>query len=632
MVVHGIVLSSDLSVDSAGRPESVSVIEPITVLKGRLPGSLVLHQVGGTLPDGRFFQLWGKPEYIPGREVVVFAITRAEGEFQTAEMLLGKFEVWQDEAGARFAVPDLAVGVHPGVSIAAADLSAVDPPTTRPLLEFLASILTGAFEGDGAGSPVGALSAVNHPDKAMEARSPDWANIGGLWRYNNDATAVWSFNGTANITGGGTAEATGALAAWTNDPSSTINYTAGTGTGNVIYLNATSSALGCGWSTCLSGAGVIGCGGPMGGGGNSWRGESYATIVGGTVELRSYCSTNLYGSATTQAVMTHELGHTLGLGHSDQAASPHDTCRGDEAAAQMRSIVQNRTTLGTDDQDAIRWLYGDGGNHCAVTGPASASGISPAFGSSAGGTSVTISGSNFASNATVSIGGSAATVTSSTLTSIVATASAHAVGKADVVVTNPATAPSTLTGAFFYDFADVPPSNPFHPFVVKLFLDSIAAGCSGTLYCPTSSVTRGQMAVFLLKSKGGAAYTPPACIAALFTDVPCSNGFAAWINEMSVRDITAGCGFGAFCPNDPVTRAQMAVFLLRTSDGATYTPPPCTTAPFSDVPCSSAYSPWIQELVARGITSGCGSGDYCPNSPVTRQQMAALLVITFSLP
>ena len=30
----------------------------------------------------------------------------------------------------------------------------------------------------------------------------------------------------------------------------------------------------------------------------------------------------------------------------------------------MRSFVQNRTTLGTDDEDAVRWLYGDGGSHC----------------------------------------------------------------------------------------------------------------------------------------------------------------------------------------------------------------------------------------------------------------------------
>ena len=88
----------------------------------------------------------------------------------------------------------------------------------------------------------------------------------------------------------------------------------------------------------MAGGGVIGCGGPGGGGSNSWRGETYATITVGEVWLRAYCTLNLWDSITTQSVLTHELGHTLGLGHSDAGASPHDVCRGDEDAAQMRSL------------------------------------------------------------------------------------------------------------------------------------------------------------------------------------------------------------------------------------------------------------------------------------------------------
>ena len=114
----------------------------------------------------------------------------------------------------------------------------------------------------------------------------------------------------------------------------------------------------------MSGGGVIGCGGPGGGGSHTWRGESYTTITDGEVWLRAYCTLNLFDSITTQSVLTHELGHTLGLGHSDQDVSPHDVCDGDESAATMRSFVQHRTTLGTDDDDAVRWLYGDGGNSC----------------------------------------------------------------------------------------------------------------------------------------------------------------------------------------------------------------------------------------------------------------------------
>jgi hypothetical protein len=76
----------------------------------------------------------------------------------------------------------------------------------------------------------------------------------------------------------------------------------------------------------------------------------------------------------------------------------------------------------------------------------------------------------------------------------------------------------------------------------------------------------------------------------------------------------------------------MAIFLLRAKEGGTYIPPPCTVKPFNDVETSSTFCPWIQELAARGVTHGCGNGRYCPGSPVSRDQMAKFLVTTFRLP
>jgi hypothetical protein len=75
----------------------------------------------------------------------------------------------------------------------------------------------------------------------------------------------------------------------------------------------------------------------------------------------------------------------------------------------------------------------------------------------------------------------------------------------------------------------------------------------------------------------------------------------------------------------------MAVFLVVTLEGSSYVPPPCVTPTFADVPCSSGFARWIEELVLRGITAGCGGGNYCPAGLVTRGEMAVLLVATFSL-
>ena len=74
----------------------------------------------------------------------------------------------------------------------------------------------------------------------------------------------------------------------------------------------------------------------------------------------------------------------------------------------------------------------------------------------------------------------------------------------------------------------------------------------------------------------------------------------------------------------------MAVFVLRTLD-PTLVPPACTTPIFNDVPASNGFCPWIEELYRRGVVVGCGGGNYCPTSPVTREQMGVFISKTFGL-
>ena len=205
---------------------------------------------------------------------------------------------------------------------------------------------------------------------------------------------------------------------------------------------------------------------------------------------------------------------------------------------------------------------------------------------------------------------------------------------------------ATTTGSFLVDefdsrrdayigalsvFHDVPLGHPLWRFVHSLYNGGVTGGCGEGAYCPNAGVTRDQMAVFLLRAREGSAFVPAACTAAPFNDVPAGNPYCRWIRELVVRSVTGGCGGGNYCPTSPATRAQMAVFLLLTKEGAGYAPPACTTAPFGDVPVSNPYCPWIRELVNRGITGGCGNGLYCPDAVVQRGAMAVFLAATFGM-
>lgn len=180
-------------------------------------------------------------------------------------------------------------------------------------------------------------------------------------------------------------------------------------------------------------------------------------------------------------------------------------------------------------------------------------------------------------------------------------------------------------------FSDVPASYWAYTFIESLAASGITSGCGAGKYCPTNPVTRAEMAVFLERGMRGAAYRPPAATGTIFGDVGAGDFAASYIEQLFRDGITAGCGGGNYCPQGQVTRDQMAVFLLRAKYGSGYRPPGATGV-FSDVPVSYWAASWIEQLAAEGITSGCGGGKYCPTSPVNRDQMAVFLVRTFSLP
>jgi parallel beta-helix repeat protein len=175
-------------------------------------------------------------------------------------------------------------------------------------------------------------------------------------------------------------------------------------------------------------------------------------------------------------------------------------------------------------------------------------------------------------------------------------------------------------------FSDVPSNHWAWNSIERLYNAGVTSGCGNGQFCPDNVVTRDQIAVFLLKAKG---ITSSAATGTMFSDIPASHWAAAWVEELANAGITTGCGNGKFCPDGVVTRDQMAVFLLKTKG---MTPPTATGTIFSDVPANHWAAAWIEELANQGITAGCGNGKFCPDNPVTRAQMAVFLVKMFNLP
>jgi hypothetical protein len=174
-------------------------------------------------------------------------------------------------------------------------------------------------------------------------------------------------------------------------------------------------------------------------------------------------------------------------------------------------------------------------------------------------------------------------------------------------------------GSFSGDrFIDVPATHPFYDDIEWLAAAGITAGCNaeGTRFCPENVVTRGEMAAFLVRSLG-----LPAATKDWFVDDQGSI-FEDQINRLAEAGITQGCDAAqtSFCPTGTVTRGEMAAFLVR---GYGYSAGVGADL-FTDDD-GSIFEDFIDQLATAGVTAGCGGTLYCPNSGVTRGQMAAFL-------
>jgi hypothetical protein len=167
-------------------------------------------------------------------------------------------------------------------------------------------------------------------------------------------------------------------------------------------------------------------------------------------------------------------------------------------------------------------------------------------------------------------------------------------------------------------FPDVPATSVHAENIGRLVAADINQGFSDGTFRPALSVNRQQMASFVTRALDLPVPTRPVA----FADVSPSNVHYDNIQALAAAEITLGCGGGRFCPNDPVTREQMASFLTRGLD----LPAPTTPINFSDVSRTNVHRSNIQALAGAEITLGCGGDRFCPADPVRRDQMASFLI------
>jgi hypothetical protein len=171
-------------------------------------------------------------------------------------------------------------------------------------------------------------------------------------------------------------------------------------------------------------------------------------------------------------------------------------------------------------------------------------------------------------------------------------------------------------------FVDVSPRNSHYEDVHTIARLGLTNGCGTVSFCPDQHLTRAETATFLMR----AIPLPGNRTTTRFADVRASSSHVPGIAAIDASGHTNGCGPDRYCPTRSLSRAEMATFLARVLDL-----PAATGSRFSDVRAGSTHAAGIEAIARAGITNGCGGGRYCPDRPVTRAEMASFLVRAFDL-
>jgi hypothetical protein len=397
VIAEGTVISAGAV---AGQPATEYRLRVERQVKGEVPGGVAVVRVpGGRAANGLKLKIWGAPEFRIGERALMFLVPRADGTYGALQLALGSFHELRS-GQSRLAIRDLSE-----VYQIDADGS---PEPVRDLDRFSRWLSDRAA---GIERDADYMMAGQRMNQAWGA----FTYLGGIkqrWlQFDLNQDVLWQAHsaGQPRMEGGGFAEFQAALQAWTNDSATNIRYvyagTTGTNTGfdhpdgvNMIlfedpvdkdYAEGTFSCPGPG-----RGEGVLAVGG-------TWFDDntSPAVIQEGDIVVNDGSSCWFNSGKRAEQVYGHELGHTLGLGHScGGSAGPCDTNVKNEALMRSNAHSDDRgASLNSDDRAAILSLYPGGGGTGSGNKPAAPSDLT---GEAASTTSVTLHWTDNSSNET----------------------------------------------------------------------------------------------------------------------------------------------------------------------------------------------------------------------------------------
>lgn len=347
-----------------GRPATEYRLRVERLIKGDAPGGTVVVRVpGGAASNGLKLKIWGAPEFRIGERSLLFLVANQDGTYSPLHLAMGSFHELRSGA-ERLAIRDLSEVYQAGSGETAEGVRNLDR-FGRWLMDRAAGVEREADYFVAAPKMGRAWEEINY--------------LGGIkqrWlEFDRKEDVVWRahFAGQPQLASGGFNEFQAALQAWNNEPSTNIRYkyngTTATATGfqgfdnqNVILFDDVNEEAPGSFSCPRpgSGSGILAIGG-------TWYDDSTtpATVGGADIVINNGAGCWFTSSKRAEQIYGHELGHTLGLGHScgDERTGPCNTNEKTEALMRATAHPDNRgARFGSSDRAAIVSLYpgGDG--------------------------------------------------------------------------------------------------------------------------------------------------------------------------------------------------------------------------------------------------------------------------------